>query len=466
MADWHDSTVREIAAPIKNALVGGPFGSNLVSNDYVAEGVPVIRGQNMGERWVSGEFVYVSREKADSLEANIARPNDIVFTQRGTLGQVSLVPSGSHSEYIVSQSQMKLTVDPRKADPMFLYYVFNGAEQQDYIRQNAIQTGVPHTNLGILRATPVSLPSLIVQRNIAHALGSLDDKIELNRRMNETLEAMARALFKDWFIDFGPVRAKMEGQQPPGLAPEIAALFPDKLDEEGKPEGWSTRPLSDLIELNPNESLKKGVVAPYLDMASLPTSGSWPDRPVTRPFGSGMRFRNGDTLLARITPCLENGKTALIQCLNMDEVGWGSTEYIVMRGKGVVPAAYCYVLARDDDFRAHAIRSMSGTSGRQRVQADSIAQYQLHDPPGEIWTAFGSMVAPWFDAIRNLAYEAETLASARDLLLPKLLSGEIRVGSAPSQPSPLAGGSPASLLPGDRGRGRMESGEAPNSDPL
>ncbi|MEK7360547.1 MAG: restriction endonuclease subunit S, partial [Pseudomonadota bacterium] len=194
----------EIASPARNALVGGPFGSNLVSRDYVDAGVPVIRGQNMGSRWVSGEFAYVTDTKAASLNANLARPGDIMFTQRGTLGQVSVVPAGKFDRYLVSQSQMKLTVNRKLADAMFIYYVFSTAEQQDYIRQNAIQTGVPHTNLGVLRGTPVPLPPIDEQRAIAHILGTLDDRIELNQKMNETLEAMARALFKSWFVDFDP----------------------------------------------------------------------------------------------------------------------------------------------------------------------------------------------------------------------------------------------------------------------
>lgn len=194
---WKDCFVGDIAAPMKNALVGGPFGSNLVSNDYVESGVPVIRGQNMGfGRWVGGEFAFVSEDKAKELSANIARPGDLVFTQRGTLGQVAIVPSEPHARYVISQSQMKLTVDPTKADTKFLYYFFTSKEQQDYIRRNAIQTGVPHTNLGHLRTTPLHLPSLPEQREIAQVLAALDDKIELNQQMNETLEALARSIYK------------------------------------------------------------------------------------------------------------------------------------------------------------------------------------------------------------------------------------------------------------------------------
>ena len=165
-------------------------------------------------------------EKADSLASNCAKPGDIVFTQRGTLGQVALVPKRGADRYLISQSQMKLTVDAEKANALFLYYVFSSAEQKDYIRQNAIQTGVPHTNLGILRNASLRLPSLAEQRAIASVLGALDDKIELNRRMNATLEAMARALFQSWFVDFDPVRAKLDARPHASLDPATAALFP------------------------------------------------------------------------------------------------------------------------------------------------------------------------------------------------------------------------------------------------
>ncbi len=156
----------------------GPFGSDLVSSDYVEEGVPVIRGQNLSGQWVSGNFAFVTPIKAKSLEANLARPGDIVFTQRGTLGQVSLIPEMPFDSYLVSQSQMKLSVNRTIADPLFFFYVFTSEEQQELIREGTIQTGVPHINLGILRDIPVQLPPLPEQRAIAEALSDADALIE------------------------------------------------------------------------------------------------------------------------------------------------------------------------------------------------------------------------------------------------------------------------------------------------
>ncbi|MDH0097748.1 restriction endonuclease subunit S, partial [Pseudomonas sp. GD04158] len=243
--------LEDLAAPQKNAIVGGPFGSNLVSKDYQEQGVPVIRGQNMGGKWVSGDFVFVSSEKAAQLEQNKARPGDVVFTQRGTLGQVSIVPQAPYSEYVVSQSQMKITVDPNKADPHFIYYLFRSEEQLRYVLNSAIQTGVPHTNLGILRKTPVSIPALNTQKAIAEFLCAFDDRITLLRETNATLEAIAQALFKSWFVDFDPVRAKAEGRQPEGMDATTAALFPDSFEESELglvPKGWRVRAIGELVE--------------------------------------------------------------------------------------------------------------------------------------------------------------------------------------------------------------------------
>jgi type I restriction enzyme S subunit len=165
-------------------------------------------------------------------------------------------------------------------------------------------------------------------------------------------------------------------------------------------------------------------------MASLPTIGANPEFPIQRDFTSGTKFRNGDALLARITPCLENGKTAFIQILNEETVGWGSTEFIVMRTKDYIPKPFSYLIARDQNFRNHTIQSMTGTSGRQRARTEALAQYPFIFPPCEVWTAFGKLVEPSFSQIRLNTYENQTLAQLRDALLPKLMSGQLRLRTA------------------------------------
>jgi len=272
------------------------------------------------------------------------------------------------------------------------------------------------------------------QRAIAHILGTLDDKIELNCRMNETLEAMAQAMFKSWFVDFDPVRAKMEGREP-GLPKYIADLFPDRFEdsESGEiPEGRNIVALPEIIEINPPRLLKNGQVAPYLDMANMPTQGHSPDMVVERPFGSGMRFINGDTLVARITPCLENGKTAFVDFLEDGQVGWGSTEYIVLRPKPPLPPEFVYCLARSMEFREFAIQSMTGTSGRQRVPPEALSHIRIIRPPGKLAEIFGGIVKPLFARAHAAAEESRTLAALRDTLLPKFISGELRLPGAES----------------------------------
>jgi type I restriction enzyme S subunit len=436
MADeWRELTVGEIAAPERNALVGGPFGSNLVSSDYVDAGVPVIRGQNMGGRWVAGEFAYVTDAKAESLKANLARPGDIIFTQRGTLGQVSVVPSARIDRYLVSQSQMKLTVNRKLADPLFLYYVFSTAEQQDYIRQNAIQTGVPHTNLGILRGTPILLPPLPEQRSIAHILGTLDDKIELNRRMNATLEAMARALFQSWFVDFDPVRAKAEGRDP-GLPPEIAALFPDSFEDSvvGEiPRGWGVKHVGELADIvggtTPSTKEPKfwdggthawatpkdlsGLSVPVL----LNTERRITDAGLSQ-VGSGL-LPIGTVLLSSRAPIGYLAVAEIPVAINQG--------FIAMIPKAGMSNLFLLLWASSAQ---EAIVSRANGSTFLEISKANFRPIPVVTPTVDLMRSFEKLARPLFERIVANTREAQSLATLRDTLLPKLISGELRVEDA------------------------------------
>jgi type I restriction enzyme S subunit len=183
--------------------------------------------------------------------------------------------------------------------------------------------------------------------------------------------------------------------------------------------------------VNPSRSLRKGEVAPYLDMANVPTNTARANEIIEREFGSGTKFKNGDTLLARITPCLENGKTAFVDFLNDGQIGWGSTEFIVLRPKSLLPPEFGYLLARDEAFRTFAISNMTGTSGRQRVPSDCFSNYVMAVPPQGVADAFGRQAAAIMQKIKGNDEESRTLATQRDALLPKLLSGELRPPSIP-----------------------------------
>ena len=368
-----------------------------------------------------------------------ARPkaHDVVLSRRTNPGVTATV--GSDLDFALGQNLVLLRADGTMVSPAFLRWLVLSpawwAEIEKYNNVGAVFDSLKCADVPKFR---LPIPPKSVQVSISELLGSMDEKIALNRRMNATLEAMAQAIFRDWFVEFGPVRRKLAGETEPvaimgGLTPdparaaELATLFPARLDEHGLPEGWAAGAAGDLIEFNPKEPLKRGVPAPYSDMSSLPTGGSSADLPIMREFGSGMRFRNGDALLARITPCLENGKTALVDFLTEESpVGWGSTEFIVHRARPGTPQALPYLLCRNDDYRSYAIHSMTGTSGRQRAQVGSLEAWPMAIPTGPVLEAFSDFVDAIFARISASSRENRTLAEASDYLLPRLMSGQVR----------------------------------------
>lgn len=431
--NWLWVTTTDIQSQEKRATITGPFGSSIGKQYFVEKGVPVIRGNNLTSditRFVDKGFVFVSESKAKDFEGYKAIAGDIVFTAAGTLGQVGIIPKLSrYPVYIISNKQMRARFDTSKILPEYAFYWFAQPAMVEYIRRQDTGSTIPLINLSVLRSLPIALPPLKEQENIVSTLSALDDKIELNRQMNVTLEAMARAVFKAWFVDFEPVHANVESRPSESASPEIAKLFPSEF-EIGIPKGWEVKELNQLFEINPLRSLQKGKNAKYLDMANVPTSGHRVSGWVNRDFSSGTKFKKGDTLLARITPCLENGKTAFVDFLGDEEIGWGSTEFIILRPKNGLPNYFAYLLCRNDDFRNFAIQSMTGTSGRQRVQIDSLGKYQLLVPPEDslIGEKFGLVLNPIVEKIKQNSEEINYLAQIRDLLLPRLISGKIRVG--------------------------------------
>ena len=319
----------------------------------------------------------------------------------------------------------------KELDLVFFFYVLRYLKPNFIgIARNKQTTGLGHVTRRDIENIEAAFPPLAHQKAIASVLGALDDKIELNRQMNTTLEAVARALFQSWFVDFDPVRAKLEGRKPEGLDKATAALFPDKLEDSKLghlPRGWAAQCLPDAIEVNPRRPLKSGTVAPYLDMKNLPTQGHSAEEVIGREFSSGTKFQNGDTLLARITPCLENGKTGYVDFLEDGQVGWGSTEYIVLAPKPPLPPQFGYLLARSDALRTHAIQNMTGTSGRQRVPSECFQNFWLAVPPTDIARRFNELTAPLMAKIKANSRESRALATLRDSLLPKLLNGDLSV---------------------------------------
>ena len=261
-----------------------------------------------------------------------------------------------------------------------------------------------------LLSMEIPVPPMDMQQRIAAILSNYDNLIENNQKQIKLLEEAAQRLHKEWFVDL-----RFPGHE---TTPVV----------DGVPEGWELCRLEDVIEFNPKVPLNKERLKQSVPMSALSTSSMTLD---TEEFAatfsnSGSKFQNGDTLLARITPCLENGKTAFVAGVESDEGAVGSTEFIVMRSKGINPYMV-YLLARNDSFRQSAINSMTGSDGRQRAQADKLKALPYLKPTDQIMMLFARYVELMFIQIQKKNEQNVRLRQARDRLLPKLMSGEVEV---------------------------------------
>lgn len=456
-SDLELTTLGEVVKKGDGFIQTGPFGSQLHASDYVAEGVPVIMPVNLANNRISlADIARIEQADADRLSKHLVQSGDIIYSRRGDVTRKALITDDEAGMFCGTGC---LLVRPGNAiHARFLTYHLSSPKNQEWIIRHAVGATMPNLNTGILGDIPLSLPSLRVQQNIANILGTLDDKIELNRQMNETLVAMAQALFKSWFVDFDPVidnalaagneipeplqkRAAARqalGEQRKPLPAKIQSLFPDSFvftNEMGwVPEGWKVQSVDESLIINPRLALPKGKTAPFVDMKALPTAGFSVSDVIRKEFNGGSKFQQGDVLFARITPCLENGKTAVVDFLNVEEVGFGSTEFIVLRGKDGISTSFVCCLSRHPKFRSHCEQGMVGSSGRQRVQNSSFNDYYLALPaPENLLQYFDSYTTSYFERISNKRRESETLSELRDALLPKLLSGELRIPDAEKQ---------------------------------
>ena len=252
--------------------------------------------------------------------------------------------------------------------------------------------------------------SIVHQKKISSILSAYDDLIENNQKQIKLLEEAAQRLYKEWFVDL-----RFPGHENVKIV-------------DGVPEGWEKTTLDDVIEFNPSISLSKERIKEFVPMSALSTSAMTLDlnEISSSKTNSGSRFQNDDTIMARITPCLENGKIAFVQELQSEEGAVGSTEYIVMRSKSLCPPMV-YLLARTHSFRQYAINSMSGSDGRQRVKVERLREYEYLKPDATLIEKFSGNVTPFFKKIKDLSKANIVLQEARDRLLPKLMSGEIEV---------------------------------------
>lgn len=274
-------------------------------------------------------------------------------------------------------------------NPRFIYYLLQTIPWQGYTTASA----VPGVNRNHVNLCPVKIPDRATQDAIVEVLDSIVDKIALNNRLNDYLEQLCQSLF-------------------------------DRFDND---ENNLFVKVSDIADVNPRRTLKKGEEALCVEMADLSTTGAFPTDWRTKAYNGGVKFVNGDTILARITPCLENGKAGYINFLEQDEVAFGSTEYIVFTSKGELPSEFFYFLARNEDFISYATAHMNGSSGRQRVSGADVGNYEVRMPSEKQVSEFKEIAGKAMRVISASSIESRKLAQSRDALLPKLMSGEIDV---------------------------------------
>ena len=432
-SDWPTARIAEVAEKVGM----GPFGSSIKVSTFVPEGIPVISGQHLhGTRLQDTFFNFISPEHADKLKsANVYR-GDVVFTHAGNIGQAAYIPETSRYErYVLSQRQFFLRCDRTKLLPEFAAYFFSSADGRHLLLANASQVGVPSISRPVtyLRTIEIPLPPVDEQRAIAHILGTLDDKIELNRRMNDTLEAIARALFKSWFVDFGPVRAKSEGRDV-GLPPHLADLFPDSFEDSelgGIPTGWKIGRFGDVIEQKRDQENPLSSPDALFQHFSIPAfdEGQSPRLEYGASIKSEKtRVPTGVVLLSKLNPEIER---VWIVDVRQGERAVCSTEFLVLRALSPFTRTYAYCLARSPLFRQQIEGLVTGTSkSHQHAQVESILRIAVVVPPSPVLEAFDGFADSLLARTLDCRQESHTLADLRDALLPTLVSGELRLHDA------------------------------------
>lgn len=431
--DWDLSVVDSIKAPDKSSCVAGPFGSNIASKYFVEDGVPVIRGSNLREdltRFVPEGFVFVSEERAKKYLPQHVRAGDLVFTCWGTIGQVALIPSdGPYSEYVISNKQLKLRPNPEIAEPVYLFYYFASPAMVEHIRGRAIGTAVPGINLGILKSLPVVLPPLATQKRIAVALAAYDELIENNLRRIKILEDMAQAIFREWFVEL----------RIPGHEQFETAVH-------RIPDGWSEAPIGQVADVVRGRSYRKAEVPdsgglPFLNLKCINRGGGFRRSGIKRytgPFKPAQETRPGDIVVSVTDMTQERNiiaRAARVPTLSED-TGVISLDLVRVVPKNI-DRNYLYGVLRYSSF-PDEVKNYANGANVLHLSPKRIAEYLIRVPPGPIQTQYFERTEPMYQIADRLDLLNENLRLTRDLLLPKLISGEIDVSELDIDTSWLA----------------------------
>ena len=407
---WAFSKFEDVAMQERGAIVSGPFGSNISSKFFVDEGVPVIRGNNLTfgrRRFIDDGFVYLTEEKAQEFRNCEAVADDLVFTAAGTLGQVGLIPQEARFDrYIISNKQLRVRCDRAKVDPLFLFYWFTTEEMRQHIINRNTGCSIPLINLGILRGLPVPVPPLDVQERIASIVSSYDDLIENNRRRMALLEDAARQLYREWFV-----RLRFPGHEHTHII-------------DGVPEGWERRTLGHLCE-EVRESVMPDALepdTPYIGLEHMPrrsiSLSEWGT--AGQVTSSKHRFREGEILFGKIRPYFHKVGIAFVD-------GVASSDAIVIRPREPALSGFVLTTVSSDPFVAVTAQTMKEGSKMPRADWKQMQAYPVRVPPAGLLSAFEGAIKPIVAQLKTLTFANQKRRAARDLLLPRLMSGEIAV---------------------------------------
>jgi len=399
--------------------ITGKTPSSSCPEDFGKEYMFITPSDNFDDKTIYLTNRYLSSEGLIKLKNKKLPPKSVLVSCIGSaMGKVTMNNSTS-----ITNQQINSIIVNSKYDADYIYYILKNNYK---LLRNASSgsTALPMLNKTDFDKLIISIEKdKFLQQKIAKFLSDLDAKIELNNKINAELEALAKTLYDYWFVQFDFPDANGK----PYKTSDGKMVWNEELKRE-IPEGWENGLVSDLFELNPTLSLKKNSISSYIDMNALPTDGFMTKAVQEKEFNGGVKFQNGDVAIARITPCLENGKTGLITLLKENEIGFGSTEFIVIRGKDMPLSCFGAFLSRSELFRKYSIANMLGTSGRKRVEASKIGMFPIALPNKVILKRFEKIVSLQFKQATINIKENQQLASLRDWLLPMLMNGQVRVG--------------------------------------
>ncbi len=433
MDGWAKTTIGESA----DLITGFPFKSS----DFVASGVRLVRGMNVKRgqlEWSPEQTKRWPTITAEFQHYELAFGDVVIGMDGSRVGENFAVISASDVPALLVQRVARLRGTPTLSQGYLRYLICN-PRFTAYVK--AVQTGtsIPHISKRQIEAYEVALPPLAEQCAIASILSAFDDKIELNRRTAATLEEMARAVFKSWFVDFDPVRAKAEGREPERMDAETAALFPDSFGDDGLPEGWVRSVGADLFEVTKGRSYKKSELQPsdtaLVTLKSFNRHGGYARRglkPYTGDYKPRQVVTPGDIVMActDMTQAAEVvGRPAIVEPSEFATMV-ASLDVLVLRpAHSWVANEWMYWLLNDPMTHEH-MRSYANGSTVLHLSKDAVPSLQCHIPPVQIVRAFSTLIGPMMRWIQRSGTENVSLAAVRDALLPRLLSGDLRVGDA------------------------------------